>query len=177
MFKDQFDDQVPSSLQFALEYYDSFQQVKVWLHITKDLAAMYSKYPKGGAINLWCDSNYDLSAGGGSPDQQRKRRASVAAEHSSYCKAREDESEHTFKNLREKYFGKFEIPVLCLLPRMIAAGIHDDYNESPDVSAFSNNKRACKETMSEVLQDNSNTTAQVQHQDLGCCLENVLNCE
>ena len=31
---------------------------------------------------------------------------------------------------------------------MIAAGIHEDYDEPPDIPAFSKNKRARKETMS-----------------------------
>ena len=49
--------QVPNSLDFTIGYFDGCQQAKVWLY-TEDLKSMYSKYPKGGPINLWCNGNY-----------------------------------------------------------------------------------------------------------------------
>ena len=45
------------------------------------------------------------------------------------------------------------MPRLRLLSRMIAAGIHDDYDEPPDIPAFSKSKRARKETMSGCISD------------------------
>ena len=36
---------------------------------------------------------------------------------------------------------------------MIAGGIHDDYDEPPDIPAFSKSKRARKETMSGCISD------------------------
>ena len=141
MLKDQPDDQVPSSPEFALGYYDGSQQAKVWLYTTEDLAATYSRYPKGGAINLWCDGNYDLGDGG---SQQRKKGADAAAEHSLHRKAKEDDIERIFKNLREKQSGKFEPPKLHLWSRMIAAGIHDDYEKPPDIPALGHARRQCQ---------------------------------
>ena len=149
---------------FSLGYLDGSQQAKVWLYITEDLTAMYRKYPKGGAINLWCERNYDLADGGGN-----KRKRGDAAEQSSHRKAKEDENESIFKDLHEKHSGKYDTPRLRLWSRMIAAGIHDDYDEPPDIPAFSKSKRARKETVMdsisgaavaivEALQDKGKTT-------------------
>ena len=167
MFRKQFDDQVPSSPEFALGYYDGSQQAKVWLYTTEDLSTMYSKYPKGGTINLWCDSNY----GSGNGDSHKRKRGDAATEKSSHRMAKEEETEIIFKNLQGKHSAKYDVPRLRLWSRMIAAGIHDDYDKPPDIPAFSSkNKRARKETMSdcisgaavaivEALQDKGKTTA------------------
>ena len=163
-FKEQFGDQVSSLPDFSLGYLDGSQQAKVWLYTTEDLTAMYRKYPKGGAINLWCEGNYDLADGGGN-----KRKRGDAAEQSSHRKAKEDENESIFKDLHEKHSGKYDTPRLRLWSRMIAAGIHDDYDEPPDIPAFSKSKRARKETVMdsisgaavaivEALQDKGKTT-------------------
>ena len=74
--------------QVTLGYFDGSQQAKVWLYSMEDLIAMYSKYPKGGAINLWCDGEYDV--------RSHKRKRDTAVEQSSHRKAKEDKSESAF---------------------------------------------------------------------------------
>jgi len=96
MFRKQFDDQVPSSPEFALGHYDGSQQAKVWLYTAEDLSTMYSKYPKVGTINLWCDSNY--SSGNG--DSHKRKKGDAAAEKSSHRLAKEEETEIIFKSLQ-----------------------------------------------------------------------------
>ena len=120
----------------------------MWLYSMEDLTAMYSKYPKGGAINLWCDGEYDVVDGG-----SHKRKRDTAVKQSSHRKTKEDESESAFKTLHEKHSAKYDAPRLRLWSRMIAAGIHEDYDEPPDIPAFSKNKRARKETMSGCISD------------------------
>ena len=145
--KEQFDEQVSSSSEFALGYFDGSQQAKVWLNTAEDLVAMYRKYPKGGAINLWCNGDYGLVDGA---SLKRKR---DAGEQSAYRKSKEEENDFIFKNLHDKHSTKYDMPRLRLWSRMIAAGIHDDYDEPPDIPAFSKSKRAHKETMSGYISD------------------------
>ena len=122
---------MPSSPEFTLGYYDGSQQAKVWLYTTEDLVTMYSKYPKGGVINFWCDGVYLADRG-----SQKRKRGEASVEQSSHRKAKEDENESIFKDLREKHSIKYDTPQLRLWSRMIAAGIHDDYDEPPDIPAF-----------------------------------------
>ena len=51
---------MPSNLDFTVGYYDGSQQAKVWLCTADDLSTMYSKYPNGGTLSLWCDGKSDL---------------------------------------------------------------------------------------------------------------------
>jgi len=103
---------------------------------------MYNKFPKGGAINLWCDGSHS------SRGQKRKR--GDAAEQSSYHRqVKEEESDAIFLELQEKHSSKYELPRLHLWSRMISAGIHDNYDEPPNKPAFYGMKQAKKETLSE----------------------------
>ena len=124
---------------------------------------------------------HDLSDGG---SQQRKRGADAAVVQSLHYKAKEDDSEHMFKNLHKKHSGKFEAPKLRLWSRLIAAGSYDDYDEPPDIPAFSKNtRRQCQIAL--VVQQlllwrhckiRARQLQQVLHQDLyqlGFHLENV----
>ena len=141
-FKEQFGDQVPDC-EFALGYFDGSQQAKVWLYTSEDFVAMYNKFPRGGTINLWCDGNHSNGVG-------QKRKRGDAAEQSSYHRqAKEEESEAIFTELQEKHSSKYDMPRLRLWSRMISAGIHDNYDEPPNIPAFSGSKRAKKETLSD----------------------------
>jgi len=140
--REEFDDQVPDN-DFSLGYYDGSQQARVWLYIREDFVAMYSKC---GPISLWCDGNYSSGV-------SRKRKREDAAEHSAHHLAKEDESEAIFMELRQKHYstGRYDTPRLRLWSRMISAGIHDNYDEPPDIPAFSGNKRSRKETLSDCV--------------------------
>ena len=50
-----FIDNIPSSEDFTVGYFDGSQHSKMWLVTADDLHSMYIKYPKGGNIALWCD--------------------------------------------------------------------------------------------------------------------------
>jgi len=139
-FKEQFEDQVPDS-DFALGYFDGSQ--KVWLYTPEDFELMYKKIPKGVTINLWCDGSHSNRVG------KKRKRGDAAEEPSYHHQEKEEESEAIFKELQEKHSSKYDIPRLRLWSRMISAGFHDNYDEPPNIPAFSGTKKAKKETLSE----------------------------
>ena len=53
-FVEQFQEQVPNTMDFKLGYYGA-QQAKVSLITSEDLNAMYLQHPTGGLITLWCE--------------------------------------------------------------------------------------------------------------------------
>ena len=60
-----------------------------------------------------------------------------------------EESKAIFKELQEKHSSKYEMPRLRLWSRMVSVGIHNNYDEPPNIPAFSGTKRAKKKTLSE----------------------------
>ena len=77
-----------------------------------------------------------------------------------------------FKDLHKKHSAKYDMPRLRLWSRIIAAGIHDDYDEPQDIPPFAKSKRAPKEAASncnsgaavaivEALQDKGKATTKV----------------
>jgi len=71
-----------------------------------------------------------------------------AVEYSVHRQAKQDKSEAIFMELCQKHSstGRYNTPRLHFWSRMISAGIHDNYDEPPDIPAFSGNKRSHKET-------------------------------
>ena len=102
---------------------------------------MYIKYPKGGPINLWCNGNYI--------ETNRKRRRTEVPDQSTYHQQKE-EADSVFKELREKHTTNYDTPRLRLWARMISSGLHDDYDNPPNIPAFSS-KRACKDSLSDTV--------------------------
>ena len=100
---DQFGEQVPSTLDFTVGYYDGSQQAKVWLCTTDDLNTMYSKHPDGGSLSLWCDGKTDSS--------KRKREVDSST---TYRHQKEEEAEAIHKELREKHSSMYDSPRLQL---------------------------------------------------------------
>ena len=96
---EEFGDQVPSQLDFSVGYYDGNQQAKTWLVTKDDLDALYTKYPNGGNVALWCD--------GRSTDSAPKRKRDLDSQlGSSYRQGKEEEAEATYAELREKHGSK-----------------------------------------------------------------------
>ena len=136
---EEFGDQVPSQLDFSVGYYDGNQQAKTWLVTKDDLDALYTKYPNGENVALWCD--------GRSTDSAPKRKRDLDSQPgSSYRQGKEEEAEAIYAELREKHGSKYDAPRLRLWARMISTGLHSDYDTPPEIPAFlgSTPKRACK---------------------------------
>ena len=126
---EEFGEQVPNNLDFTVGFYDGSQQAKVWLCTTDDLTSMYSKYPSGGSLSLWCD---------GKSDVKRKREVDSTT---AYRHQKEEEADAVYKELQEKHSTKYDSPRLRLWARMISNGLHEDYSEPPGIPAFSGNAK------------------------------------
>lgn len=143
---EEFGNQVPSKLDFAVGYYDGNQQSKTWLVTKNDLDAMYKKYPNGGNISLWCDGR----SAEGTPKRNRDLDSRPGT---SYRQGKEEEAETTYTELREKHGTKYDAPRLRLWARMIATGLHSDYDTPPEIPAFlgSTPKRTRRESFSDAI--------------------------
>ena len=53
--REEFKEQVSSTVDFNVGYCDGSQQARVWLVTPDDLDCMYLRYKKGGPVTLWCD--------------------------------------------------------------------------------------------------------------------------
>ena len=145
---DDFSEHVPNTVDFTIGYFDGSQQAKTWLVSSDDLETMYQKYPKGGNIMFWCDAK---SAESESTHTQKRKRD--AKDGPGRRQEREEEVESTYKELVEKHSGKFDTPRLRLWARMMCSGLHDDFDNPPNVPAFSGNtpKRPRRESLSEAI--------------------------
>ena len=137
----EFEDLIMQNDSFDVGFMEGSQQAKVWLENSEDLDRMYKLYPKGGNITFWCYSAQDTVS-----SSKRKR-----DEISTRRQDKEEEVDKIFKELREKH-GKLECTKLRLWARMICGGLHDDYDEPPDMPAFNpDRKRPRRESLTEAF--------------------------
>ena len=92
---------------------------------------MYHKYPSG-EIALWCDGCTNEDSTG----CKKRKRDDSSSGHSKRQK-REEEVDTVFDQLKEKHGSKYNTPHLRLWARMIANSLHDDFEEPPNIPAFS----------------------------------------
>ena len=138
---------VPNTVDFNVGFYDGGQQAKVWIVTAADLQTMYTKNSSGGNITLWCDGK-QLNT----PASSSKKRK-CDSESPTVREEKESEVESIFKELQENHDGKYDTPRLRLWSRMIVAGIHDDYNNPPNIPAFTGSlsKRPRRDSLTDVL--------------------------
>ncbi len=131
---DEFESHLPNSDEFNIGYFDG--QTKIWLVTTEDVKSMYNKYSKGGQITIWCD--------GKSLDNRKRKRDNGEAATGRRVE-KENEVDDVYKELKTKHGDKYETPKLRLWSRMICSDLHDDYENPPDIPAFSiRTKKSCK---------------------------------
>ena len=146
----QFKDSVPCTTEFNVGFMEGSQQAKIWLANEDDLCSMYEVYKNGGNITLWCDgcSFHDSSSSSGSGQASKRKRD---CETSTRRQEKEEEVDSVFKELSKKHEG-MENTKLRLWARMICGGLHDDYDEPPNVPAFNlERKRPRRENVSDAL--------------------------
>ena len=148
---DEFDEQVPNTVDFTIGYFDGSQQAKTWLITSDDLETMYQKYPKSGNIMFWCDGR--LAESESAHAQKRKRDTKDGSGGSTKRQEREEEVDSTYTELVEKHSGKYDTPKLRLWARMICSGLHDNFDNPPNIPAFSGStpKRPHKESLSDAI--------------------------
>lgn len=138
-----FGEQVPNTITFNVGYYEGQQHSKIWLCSSRDLEAMYHKYPTG-EITLWCDSCSDEGTG-----HSKRKRDDTSSTAPSKRQKKEEEVDSIFKELKEKHGSKYDTPRLRLWARMVANDIHSDYEEPPKIPAFSSTpKRSRQQSVS-----------------------------
>ncbi len=103
---------------------------------------MYKKYPTGGTVSLWCDGRSTVTS-----------KRSRELDSQSGRQGKEEEVEKTFIELREKHGNKYDSPRLRLWARMISTGLHNDFDEPPEIPVFqgSTPKRARRESLSDAI--------------------------
>lgn len=126
---EEFKENVPSNINFAVGYYEGQRHAKIVIATDDDLKAMYSNYPRG-EITLWCNGRNEDSSVGRS---KRKRDQLVA----STFQAKEEQIEQIFLDLKEKHVDKYDMPKLRLWARMISSQLHESFEEPPNIPAFS----------------------------------------
>ena len=129
---EEFEEQVPDSLNFSVGYFEGRQSTKKWIVTQEDLHAMYAMMNQAGKTDvcLWCDGREDE---GGCRSRKRKRDGSSAP--SSKRAEKEKEVEDIAVELRalhgqEKHFSD---PQYRLWARMIVNGIHTSKETPPNV--------------------------------------------
>lgn len=144
-------DHVPNTVDFNVGYYDGSQQAKVLIASSDDLQTMYKKYSKGGNLTMWCDGRQPIP----SNKTGTKRKNMQDSETTTLREEKESEVESTFERLSEDHGDNYDTPKLRLWSRMIVAGIHNDFENPPNIPAFNGNsaKRTRRNGLSEVLND------------------------
>ena len=121
----EFDELIPEEGELSVGYFEGQSHTKKWLVSGQDLEAMYSYYDGKECVSLWCDGKEQKE-----PGQRRRAKGEL---HSSKRAEREEEVDDIFYNLKKKHKDSFSGPQLRLWAQMIAAGIHDDMDNPPNV--------------------------------------------
>ena len=128
---EEFEKQVPSTLNFSVGYFEGRQSTKKWLVSTEDLHAMYFAFQQSGKadIFLWCDGVCD--EGEVTPARKRKR----PNDDCPPTKRAEKESEvdDITIDLKDLHGDKYTEPQYRLWARMIINGLHSSREAPPDI--------------------------------------------
>ena len=143
-----FRESVPKTIDFNVGYFEASQQTKVRLVVPDDLKTMYQKYPRGGAINLWCDARCNEAE----VENVLKRKRDSEASKKQNIEENEKEVEDVYKKLLDKHGSKWDTPRLRFWARCICSDQHKDYEEPPDLPAFKDPEpKKRKESLSDAL--------------------------
>ena len=149
---DTFTGQVPNTiLDFNVGYYEKPGNSKRWIGTSDDLEAMYSLYKPDSTITLWCDGR-DENADSATSTSQAKRKISADEVTPVGKRAKkEEEIDEAFKTLQKKHSGNYSTPQLRLWARMYGNGLHDDFDNPPNVPAITGQPVKKKKRKSEPL--------------------------
>ena len=85
---------------------------------------------------MWCDGRQTIP----SNKTGKKRKSMQDSETTTLREEKESEVESTFEKLGQRTMVIFMIPRSCRLwSRMIVAGIHNDFENPPNIPAFNGN--------------------------------------
>ena len=129
---EEFDKQVPSTLNFSVGYFEGRQSTKKWLVSTEDLHAMYFSFQLSSKtdISLWCDGvcNEDEVT----PARKRKRLNDDCPPTSKRAE-KESEVDDVTSDLKGLHGDKYTEPQYRLWARMIINGLHSSRESPPNI--------------------------------------------
>ena len=168
---DSFPEELPSSMDFQVGYFEGRSHAKRWLIENRDLDKMNSLYMAGSTINLWCEGksptgdcdHYDRA------EQPPSKKPKMSKSDST------DELDTISSKLREKH-SDMPAPKLRLWSKLIQSGRYDDYDTPPDIPLITGGPAPMKKkgnlvdaltgaatTVVKMLQSNANTVTVSSH--------------
>ena len=111
---------------------------------------MYSLYKPDSTITLWCDGR-DENADSATSTSQAKRKISADEVTPVGKRAKKEEIDEAFQTLQKNDSGNYSTPQLRLWARMYGNGLHDDFDNPPNVPAITGQPVKKKERKSEPL--------------------------
>ena len=123
---EEFGEQIPTTVQFSVGYFEGRQSTKKWLVSQDDLAAMYVSFTCSGktSICLWCEGNSDDSS-----SRKRNRDGSPGPSKRAVKEREVDDITEELKELHDNYSD----PQYRLWARMIVNGLHSSKDVPPQV--------------------------------------------
>ena len=143
-----FPNDLPTSLQFKVGYFEGRGSTKRWIFEAHDLQTMYSSADKGSkTINLWCEGKTEQDENDPLPPA-KKSRSSVKSTRREQL---EEEVDDIFKQLKEKH-QDMTAPKLRLWACLIQSGHHDDYDTPPNIPLITgSSSKPKKESIADAL--------------------------
>lgn len=136
-----------SAETFQLGYLEPPSQAKRWLQEQRDLDGMYTIFPPGTKITLWCEKAFCKEAIEAEvTEPPSKRKAQTARDKS------EEELDEIFGKLKEKH-PNIEAVKLRLWGKLIQSGHHDSYEAPPDIPLLTGTvkKKPPKEGVADII--------------------------
>ena len=120
-------------MTFDAGYYEGSKHAKVWVVTDNDVGVMYTKYPNGGEITLWCEG------GGGDKEASKMQKKDREEAATSWREENEEEVQETLHGNTEgkvcQHWAIQHDPV-SLWARMVVSGQHGSLEKAPDGQAF-----------------------------------------
>ena len=155
---DAFPNDIPTSSDIQLGYFESPGNTKRWIVDKRDLRAMYTTFKPGSKINLWCERGKESSSVENVPPQppQKKRRTKTEENF--------EEEDDIFDELRSKH-PKMEAPKLRLWTKLIKSGHHDSYVDPPQIPLITGSSvsKPKKESLADAFAGAASAIVKVLH--------------
>ena len=168
---DSFPEELPSSMDFQVGYFEGRSHAKRWLIENRDLDKMNSLYMAGSTINLWCEGKSPT----GDCDHNDRAEQPPSKKPKMSKSDSTDELDTISSKLREKH-SDMPAPKLRLWSKLIQSGRYDDYDTPSDIPLITGGPAPMKKkgnlvdaltvaatTVVKMLQSNANTVTVSSH--------------
>ncbi len=125
---DSFPNDVPSTTDFQIGFFEPPNNTKRWLVDQRDLDTMYSRCHTGAKMTLWCERRVSGMPENSTSDRENE----LPAPKKTKREQTEADTDEAFQQLREKH-PKMEGPKLRLWAKLIQSGRHESYDTPPQI--------------------------------------------